>query len=287
MRRHSRTGKGHGMRRHSSVAVIGVSISVIRVLGHRRKGHGGHRSNAHRRAVCMNQGDARDNLGFSSIFEPSSWNIVCRSITLRVVLYRVEWFRWIIFQCGGKNAFPLKVGFCFAACLFPIMVDEDCRKSMMSSEEIAVEIALRRQSGLSGRADMFGINLAGATLKDHNLSNCNLSGADLCQAVLDGSVLDDSNLAGCTFDGASLQRASARRCEAAGADFTNAVLRGADLSDSNMAGADFTGADLTDACLKGTKFAAVDLDDAIMPNGETFDESKHLDLLSAEWGAEV
>lgn len=102
-------------------------------------------------------------------------------------------------------------------------------------------------------ADLSGVVLSGASLKNVNLSGTTLNGTQLDQAnasgaILTGALLQKADVQGIVLDGAT---------GFAGANLTQVVLSGASLQ-----GVDFTGAQLAGAKLDGAKLKGAKLDRA-------------------------
>lgn len=97
------------------------------------------------------------------------------------------------------------------------------------------------------KADDF--RLRGLVLADADLGGVSLQNADLRDAIL-----PRAKLAGCNLSGAKLQRANLQH-----ADLTGADLSGADLSGTHLGNADLQGANLQGAKLDGTILLAADL----------------------------
>lgn len=87
------------------------------------------------------------------------------------------------------------------------------------------------------RADLTGIRLENAILRD-----ANFEGSTLKRADLRGSILEVSRLRNTDFQYAMLQGANLRHTDLRGASFYNADLRHADLRGANLDGTDFTDA---------------------------------------------
>jgi len=93
-------------------------------------------------------------------------------------------------------------------------------------------------------ADLQGINLSKADLREANLirtelSDANLCGANLCRADLTGADLRRTKLQGTNLRGANL-----READLTGADLREANLYGANLRRTNLTGADLKEANL-------------------------------------------
>lgn len=106
-------------------------------------------------------------------------------------------------------------------------------------------------------ADLSGANLNGAVLYQADLRGANLSGADLRTAGLYESAMEGANLAQALLQGAILAESNLQEASLAGADLEDAVLARADLK-----GADLTGANLQDADLTRTQLRDAILDGA-------------------------
>ncbi len=125
----------------------------------------------------------------------------------------------------------------------------------ITTEELLAHTQWLDSGGKSGKKiDETGMNLAGATLNDLNLTRAhfvgttltkaNLAGTNLSHGDFSGANLDSANLSGADLSGADLGGVSLRH-----ANLSNANVRGADLSGANLEGANLTNADFTDADL--------------------------------------
>ena len=148
------------------------------------------------------------------------------------------------------------------------------------------------------RADLAGLNLSGADLKDAVLTNANIAGtalakaditgiqtggltgspvslpanfvitrngfmvgpeADLMNAILSGFNLAGDDLAGANLYSAILKGTDLRDADLSGANLLDANLTGARLPAVDVAGSDFSYVTLTSADLSQTDFSSVDL----------------------------
>jgi uncharacterized protein YjbI with pentapeptide repeats len=100
------------------------------------------------------------------------------------------------------------------------------------------------------KAELSGINLAGADLRGADLRNVNLSGSTLTASKLNGADLHDAKLVGVKLMATDLS--------------------GAKLIRTDLRKADLTGATVTECELHQTPL----LQEAIMPNGEFYDPNK-------------
>ena len=89
-----------------------------------------------------------------------------------------------------------------------------------------------------GSANLYGVSLESANLRDANLCGASLEGANLRGADLYGAILSGANLRG--------------------ADLYGANLRGANLRDANLYGASLEGANLRDANLANASRSSKD-----------------------------
>lgn len=117
------------------------------------------------------------------------------------------------------------------------------------------------------RCDLRGINLAGAHLRERNLSDANLKGtilvrANLKGANLKGADLKDASLIGANLSGANLKDVTLKGASLTGANLTDVDLRGANLKDANLTNADLFGARLKGANVKDVVWA-----NTICPDG--------------------
>lgn len=101
-------------------------------------------------------------------------------------------------------------------------------------------------------AQLAGVALDGADLRNVRLTNANLSGANLSGADLSGVDASGLNATGANLSSANLQ---------------GTKLIGATLVDANLSNADASDADLTSAVLTGANLAGVDWGNTTCPNG--------------------
>jgi len=121
-------------------------------------------------------------------------------------------------------------------------------------------------------ADLSGISLIGASLREANFIDAKLSGANLSKsylswaklgwAILSDANLSETDLKGADFRKANLSRANLIEAEMMEADLrkvnlSGAILRGANLTEANLKNADLRGADL-----QGAYLVMADLNDA-------------------------
>jgi hypothetical protein len=106
-------------------------------------------------------------------------------------------------------------------------------------------------------AQLPGVSLWSADLREADLSHANLQGADMAHARLRGA-----NLRHAKMEAASLWQANLRSADLSYAGLQRAKLDHADLSDANLSNADLTGASLWGAQLSGAR-----LEHAIGPLG--------------------
>jgi hypothetical protein len=111
-------------------------------------------------------------------------------------------------------------------------------------------------------AQLQGISLWSADLREANLSYANLQGADMDHARLRGA-----NLRHARMEAASLWQANLRDADLSYAGLQRTKLDHADLSDANLHNADLTGASLWGAQVSGTRFEqAVGITDEQLKN---------------------
>jgi len=130
-------------------------------------------------------------------------------------------------------------------------------------------------------ADLRGIQLAGADLRNANLINGQLAGADLRKVRLDGAKLAiadltnanlssaslrKANLVGAVLQGAKLNFADLTRADFSDADLSHVQLIGANLTGANLNAADLSGANLTGANLEAVELTDANLTGTIMPD---------------------
>jgi superfamily I DNA and RNA helicase len=136
-------------------------------------------------------------------------------------------------------------------------------------------------------ADLRGIQLAGADLREANLINTQLEGADLRHAQLDGAKLAIADLTQADLSGASLRKAKLMGAILQAANLSNTDLSWADFSDAdlsytklvaaklvgaNLSAANLSHANLTGAHLESAELSDVSFQEAIMPDGKPFSE---------------
>ena len=115
--------------------------------------------------------------------------------------------------------------------------------------------------------------LAGADLRDTDMSGLNLDECDLTGAALDGarfvgaslvrSCLAGASLLGADFSYADLDRADMEAADATAAAFVNATLRRANLTRCRLQRADLSGADLSRTNLHEANLTAANLHGAL------------------------
>lgn len=123
------------------------------------------------------------------------------------------------------------------------------------------------------RGEWRRLMLAGADLRDTDMSELNLDECDLAGAVLDGarfvgaslvrSSLRGASLLGADLSFANLDRADLEDADATAASFANASLKKADLGNCRLHRADFSGADLSRANLYQADLKAANLTGAL------------------------
>ncbi|MER5890905.1 pentapeptide repeat-containing protein [Streptomyces sp. NPDC001941] len=99
--------------------------------------------------------------------------------------------------------------------------------------------------------DLSGLHLAGANLRDVDLTAAYLVGATLMDAYLVGATLTRGYLVGATLMDAYLVGATLTGAYLRGATLTRANLEDATLAGANLLGATLTRANLEDATLTG------------------------------------
>jgi uncharacterized protein YjbI with pentapeptide repeats len=117
--------------------------------------------------------------------------------------------------------------------------------------------------------DLHGLHLAGASLKEAELTNADLrevtlTGADLSGATLTGANLRDTTLTGVYLSGAILAGAKLSGAELTGADLSGATLTDADLSLATLTNTRLRRATLTNAYLRRATFNRADLSGAVL-----------------------
>lgn len=103
--------------------------------------------------------------------------------------------------------------------------------------------------------DLTGAGMAGALLSEANLRGVRLAGADLREAMLDGADLSDADL-----QGARLDHVRARGARFVVADLRGASLARGDFMDGMLTRADLRGTDLSDASFYQADLARVQTD---------------------------
>lgn len=114
------------------------------------------------------------------------------------------------------------------------------------------------------RANLEGMDLAGADLSKSVLANATFRGVDLSDATLAESRLDGADLrrailSAANLCGANLGVASLRHANLTLANLDNAVLRGADLSGATLRGAKVSATDFKGAMMVSTDLRQADL----------------------------
>lgn len=117
----------------------------------------------------------------------------------------------------------------------------------------------RRRDTPESPPDLHDAELAGAVLKEANLSKVDLSGADLRSTALNSADLRSANLSKANLSGASLRGANLR-----GADLRNASLFRANLIHADLSEANLSGADLREAVLHSTNLRDAILDEIML-----------------------
>lgn len=102
-------------------------------------------------------------------------------------------------------------------------------------------------------------NLAGAALRQRDLSGYHLVGANLQEADLSGAMLNGSNLMRANLRGANLNQAHLQEAQLARADATGGNLAGADLQGANLTEATLISANLEGAVLFAAKLVRASL----------------------------
>ena len=149
-------------------------------------------------------------------------------------------------------------------------MDETTLREILKSHEEWLD-----SSGKSGEpadfceADLRGVDLRVACLReailsDADLRNADLRGANLSIAYMEAADLRkadlrDAYLAGADLQGANLRKADLRDADLRGADLRYANLRGADMRRADMRGAVLHEANLCEANLQGANLLGTDL----------------------------
>ncbi|WP_405659690.1 pentapeptide repeat-containing protein [Streptomyces sp. RK9] len=107
--------------------------------------------------------------------------------------------------------------------------------------------------------DLHGLHLAGAQLRQADLTGANLRGTTLTGAYLTRATLTKAVLAGATLTGAHLARATLTKAELPGANLTKANVSGATLTEAYLAGATLVQTNLSGATLFQTNLFGADL----------------------------
>ena len=120
-------------------------------------------------------------------------------------------------------------------------------------------------------ADLIGANLSEANLKGANLSNANLSSADLSRADLigtniRGAALIGTNLRGADLNSADLSSADLDSANLSNANLSNANLSSADLDSADLIEANFSRANLSRANLSRANLSRANLSEAYLSN---------------------
>ncbi|MDI1445990.1 DUF2169 domain-containing protein [Polyangium sp. 6x1] len=139
----------------------------------------------------------------------------------------------------------------------------DAEKAKLRAE---VEAALGAGESLARRdltgADLHGLRLAEADLREALLEGADLSDCDLSSADLSGAVLARAILKGARFEDTKLVGANLGFAEASGVRFAGAHLRDAILYKTRLDGAQLAGAELTGAEFFETRVMGADFTDA-------------------------
>lgn len=106
-------------------------------------------------------------------------------------------------------------------------------------------------------ANLRGMQLDNAILRDCDLSGANLAGASLKEADLSKATLNETNLSGADLSRANLYRAKMRRCNLTGADLRQVVMYQANLSYANLSRANLSKANLRKANLSQADLSKV------------------------------
>lgn len=140
---------------------------------------------------------------------------------------------------------------------------------------IHLEGAVLRDATIAA-SDFRGARLAGVTLQEANLSFCDFTDADMTGIQLQDANLDHANLRSATLDhanleGAILTSAKLKEIHCHDASFERAKLTGADFTQADATGASFHRANLADvimerACLDRAKLTEADLNYANLQN---------------------
>lgn len=143
-------------------------------------------------------------------------------------------------------------------------------------EELSRASQSLRGLEVESSANLQGINLTAADLRNAILIDTNLSEARLWEANLQEVNLSGSNLTKANLVGANLLDAVLESSTLTWAKLRDANMQGVNLSFANLKGADLRGANLQQAVfqgaeLEGTKFAGADLKGANFQNVDFID----------------
>ena len=94
--------------------------------------------------------------------------------------------------------------------------------------------------------------LAGCNLKEANLAGAYLKNRDLSDANLKGANLARANLSGANLSGANLKETDLTEANLVGANLKNVNLKDANLTDANIALANLKGANVKDVVWSNT-----------------------------------
>jgi uncharacterized protein YjbI with pentapeptide repeats len=108
-----------------------------------------------------------------------------------------------------------------------------------------------------GQANLTAARMAGVDASESRFSQADLPGADLTDAVLRDVLFTQTVLVDAILHGANLTDAAAPQAQLTRADLTDA-----DLTDASFSQADLSGADLTGATVTGADFLQADLSGA-------------------------
>jgi hypothetical protein len=161
-------------------------------------------------------------------------------------------------------------------CVWHASVPDEANRPADALGAARADPAVRELNGETGPTELLdgadlvdttapdGLDLAGVSLRDADLSRADVREADLTGTDLRDAVLADAELRGATL---------------AGADCWDADFRGAHLTDADLTGADLTEADCPDATFRRADLSGATLEGATMDQADFFDA----DLSDVRW----
>lgn len=134
--------------------------------------------------------------------------------------------------------------------------------------------------------NMMHVDLARASFRQADLSNCKLDGASLIGADLSGANLTGASLVGASLCGAVLNDAKLSSTDLRGVDLSGAVMLGANLTQADLAGARLCGAACARAIFSGCEIDSASWFGADM-TGAVLSEARWGDVPVNRWPVQV